>query len=237
MKDSVRVVACQYPNVNQVETSYFSLSGMENKWANRFVFPKDRFKYMFRRSTIKKMVADLLQLDPLRVELQADTLGKPILKNLPYPISISRTEHFFVMAISPGQPIGIDMENLLRPMPEWLDIAGLYFHQDEIHFLNESKDLSHFYKIWTRKESYLKLQGHGLTRDLSNFCVIDPLDIFIEDAEIDQTTYRFVEFKASSHHQICVCLPTSSKNKIHLQLIQFKPDTQGLSYEPWLDCI
>jgi 4'-phosphopantetheinyl transferase len=66
---------------------------------------------------------------------------------------------------------GVDLERL-RPMPDALDLATQYFYPWEIRVLRQQDPAplaAAFLSAWTRKESYVKAVGGGLSMPLSNF--------------------------------------------------------------------
>lgn len=83
--------------------------------------------------------------------------GKPLLKGL--CLSVSHSGGAAVLALS-SLPVGCDMERL-RTAP--LPVANKKFTARERAYLEGSgeRDLD-FFKLWTAKESYLKLTGEGL---------------------------------------------------------------------------
>lgn len=77
----------------------------------------------------------------------------------------------WVVAAFAGKPVGIDVEKI-RDVN--LQIAHRFFSPMEVNFLMsapEDQRKSHFFELWTLKESYLKSIGKGLTQPLSSFTI------------------------------------------------------------------
>ncbi len=97
--------------------------------------------------------------------------GKPYL--LRYPglhFNLSHSGGWVVCAVA-SSPVGIDVEEI-RPVD--FDIARRFFSRSEYDELMRralADRLDHFYNLWTVKESYVKLNGHGLSQPLDAFAV------------------------------------------------------------------
>jgi len=94
--------------------------------------------------------------------------GKPYLSDYPHiHFNSSHCDYGCICAIA-DSPIGIDIQEI-RPF-SW-SIANRCCSVEEKQLLRNSADpAAEFTKIWTMKESYLKMKGTGITVDL---CSID----------------------------------------------------------------
>jgi 4'-phosphopantetheinyl transferase len=75
-----------------------------------------------------------------------------------------------VVAVA-SAPVGIDVERIRKPR---LDVALRFFSEEEkgvLLKLPDEEQTQYFYRLWTIKESYLKLTGEGLTASLNTFTV------------------------------------------------------------------
>ena len=89
------------------------------------------------------------------VSLARDSAGRPFLPEYPaLDFSITHSVGVAFCALSDGGRIGIDAE-LLRKFPNAQRLAARFFSPDE-----RGED---FFRIWTRKEAYLKYLGTGMT--------------------------------------------------------------------------
>lgn len=105
--------------------------------------------------------------------------GKPYFINLPkLHFSISHSKDTVAVAFSESN-VGLDLEKI-QPAKEKL--SRRFFTPNEAAAVlaldGYDKDLL-FCKIWTAKESYLKLTGDGLARPLSSFDVLN--EAFIKE--------------------------------------------------------
>lgn len=96
--------------------------------------------------------------------------GKPYLESNPVCISLSHSGDLVLCAVSPHE-VGCDIERLGKPR---LEIARRCFHPLEYDALNRceaDERVRLFYRLWTRKESAVKMTGRGLAEGLSTFAV------------------------------------------------------------------
>ena len=120
--------------------------------------------------------------------------GKPILANDPnIHFNLSHSGLLAVCAVS-DHPVGVDVEPLRDAIPE---VVTMCFQTAEQEWIKASDDPGYaFSRLWTRKESYLKLSGEGLSRPLDSFCVLPgkgaPKEAHFAESE-------------EMGHLICVC--------------------------------
>ena len=95
-------------------------------------------------------------------------------------VNLSHSGEYVACAIG-DEAVGIDIQKL-RGYKEAL--AKRYFHKEELAcLLNAPTDdkESIFYRIWTRKEAYIKYTGLGMKQDLSLFSVLEDNGYVYED--------------------------------------------------------
>ncbi len=139
----------------------------------------------------------LRQAGASNLNLRALPNGKPVLTASPdIHFNLSHSGILAVCAVS-DQPVGVDVEVIQSANPE---IGALCFQKQELAWINQSNDPARaFTRLWTRKESYLKRLGTGLTDDPRAFSVLPggkPEGV------------AFYEYEEMSH-LICVCTLTS----------------------------
>ncbi len=110
-------------------------------------------------------------LSPLgRPELMPRRDGRPAPS-----FNLTHSGDFAACAILYGAPIGIDAEDIRRPI-NVAEMAERWFHPSERRLLKriaEVKRVEMFFRIWTTKEAILKTTGHGLRIEPQLFAV-DP---------------------------------------------------------------
>ena len=106
--------------------------------------------------------------------------------------SLSHAGSWALCAVS-DRPAGCDVERLGRGDPR---IPGRFFHPEERAALEAAGDPAKwdrlFGRIWTRKESYLKATGEGISAPLSGFSVlVDPPGGRFFGAQAPDAEYAF----------------------------------------------
>lgn len=142
------------------------LSPQELRKASRFVFERDRRRYLSAHGQLRRLLSDYTGVSPARLEFVEGPFGKPALSNaVRCSFNLSHSEDAAVVLIAPRGEIGVDVE-MLRPMPDALALAERNFSRAENASLREvalaARDQT-FLTGWTRKEACLKAIGSGLS--------------------------------------------------------------------------
>src|SRR6202012_3586769 len=121
-----------------------------------------------------------------------NAFGKPELRQNGPPFSLrfslSHSPSIAVLAVTNGEPVGVDVEDV---KPIEAEVADSHFSASERSQLNQLRGdawLRGFYRCWTRKEAILKAEGVGLSRPLDSFDVSLLPD---ETAQLVGTRRRF----------------------------------------------
>ncbi len=110
----------------------------------------------------------------------ADTAhGKPYVKELPdVHFSITHGGGIWACAVG-GCEAGLDLQEVRERKTE--PIAQRFFHPSEIAWLAEHDSPEEFFRIWAKKESYVKYTGTGLSEGLDYFSVVDGVPAFQQE--------------------------------------------------------
>jgi 4'-phosphopantetheinyl transferase len=146
--------------------------------AERFHFDADRATYVAAHAMLRRVLRACLGGDePCFVR---SPLGRPELasrrEGLPVPsFNLTHTRGFAACAVLDRAPIGIDAEDIRRPI-EAAEMAARWYAPSEqglLAQLPEHRRSEMFFRIWTLKEAILKTTGHGLRIEPARFAV-DP---------------------------------------------------------------
>jgi len=153
------------------------LSDGERLRASRFVFERDRRRFIVGRARLRHLLASRLGVQPDAVELAYGPRGKPRLSrsfaDADLCFNVSHTEDLAVYAFSSGREIGVDVE-AVREMRDADEIAARFFsrRENEAYRALDLRDKPlGFFNCWTRKEAFIKALGDGLYHPLNRFDV------------------------------------------------------------------
>lgn len=112
--------------------------------------------------------------------IKTGTNGKPEVQGLHF--NISHSNDIVICAVSEND-IGCDIEKISTAN---LSIAKRFFTENEFKYIESfsGKDADNeFYRLWTAKESFIKMTGEGLSRPLKSFEVqcIPKMQIIINE--------------------------------------------------------
>ena len=153
------------------------LSEDEHARANRFHFQKDREHFIVARGLLRTILGWYLGREPNALRFYYSGYGKPALVETEgldaLRFNLSHSGRFALVAVTRGREVGVDIE-LIRP--DFVDehIAENFFSPFEVASLRAlpaDLQLEAFFTCWTRKESYIKARGEGLSLALDGFDV------------------------------------------------------------------
>jgi 4'-phosphopantetheinyl transferase len=154
-----------------------TLSADEQQRAARYVAPSARDQFIVARGLLRALLARYLDLSP--AEIRFGTRGtKPglLAPNVPLYFNVSHSRSLVLIAVSLRGEVGVDVEEQ-RTMQTYLDLAHRFFCPSEAQAIGAlPPELSEaaFFRVWTRKEAFLKLTGLGLSGGLESFEVSVP---------------------------------------------------------------
>lgn len=160
--------------LHRLETT---LTDDERSRGERFVFARDRSRFVAARGILRDTLGKYLGEPPAGLRFHDGPNGKPALggKNSKAGIrfNLSHSNGMGIYAFSGERELGIDLE-LIRPDFAAQEIAERFFSPSEIaewQALPDSSRAEGFFLCWTRKEAYVKARGEGLTIPLQSFDV------------------------------------------------------------------
>ena len=151
------------------------LDEKETLRARRFVFPRDRDRFVRAHATMRRVLAEYSEISPDQICFVNGAYGKPSIDSAPgaepLQFNLSHSGDIAVLAVARTYDLGIDVE-VVRPIER--DIAEHHFSPAELlalGSLDNEEWLSGFYRCWTSKEALLKGEGLGLNLPLDAFDV------------------------------------------------------------------
>lgn len=139
--------------------------------------------------------------------------GKPYIKNNPVYFSISHCDGLAVCVLSEDE-IGVDCESIRRASNAVM--KRCYGDSEKQNVINSPDSDTTFSRLWTLKESYVKMTGDGIASDLKTKCfdIKNSRTLFESGAVFYHYNCQFDD----NDYFISVCLRTD--NKITAETIQ-----------------
>lgn len=155
-----------------------TLSVDEIARARRFVFERDRHRFVAAHAVLRQLLGPLSGPADDGLRFVTGRFGKPALASNGPHFNLSHSQGIGLIALSTRDELGVDVE-VVRPMPDALALAAAYFSPAEQAALAACPDAQRdraFFICWTRKEACLKAVGIGLHLALNGFEVgIEPV--------------------------------------------------------------
>jgi len=143
--------------------------------ADRFRFQKHHDWFVFRRASLRRVLARYTGIDADRITFDYGGHGKPVLPADANPTGVtfnaSHSHGLALIAVSLGRRLGVDVELIQDGLREE-GLAQRFFTANEVAALESlpaSQQELGFYLCWSRKEAYVKARGQGLSLPLDSF--------------------------------------------------------------------
>ncbi len=153
------------------------LSEEEQHQANRFYFAKDQERYIVARGLLRHILSWYVACKPASISFIYNKYGKPELSPICNPLdlnfNLSHSGEIILYSFILHSAIGIDVERIC-PKSDYENIVYSHFSDIEKEMFSKIPDRDKnkaFFHYWTRKESYIKALGMGLSYPLNEFSV------------------------------------------------------------------
>ncbi len=160
-------------DVNKYEGIYNKyselISSERREKISRIKPEKDKILSFFAEVEMRLKISEFSEIPYRKIKFNYNQKGKPYIKDFEYNFSVSHSGNIIAFTLS-EEPVGIDIEYMKSPR---LRVAERFFTEHEYNYIiNSELPELEFYKIWTSKESYLKMLGTGLSKSLKSFDVL-----------------------------------------------------------------
>lgn len=148
------------------------LAPAERRRAESFHFERDRNRFIAGRGTLRAILGCYLHAPPSTVELTVGSHGKPLLagsfarSNLHF--NLAHCEDLALLAVAQGRVVGVDLEQICN-MDRAQEMAACFCstrENAEFQSLPPGEKDTAFFRLWTRKEAWLKATGKGIGESL-----------------------------------------------------------------------
>ncbi|HSK64424.1 MAG TPA: 4'-phosphopantetheinyl transferase superfamily protein [Pyrinomonadaceae bacterium] len=165
----------------RVDAFLHTLDDEERARAGRFHFDKHRRHFVVGRGVLRLLLSRYLETRPEDVRFHYGSHGKPLLDGEHRANSLrfnaSHSGDLALYAFVQDYEVGVDVEYIKQDFSTE-EIAERFFSSHEIETITslEKPDRpAAFFRLWTRKEAYIKAIGTGLSHPLNTFDVTAPI--------------------------------------------------------------
>lgn len=176
------------------------LDAGESSRARAFHAVSDADRYVIAHGLLRALLARYVDADAAALRFETGLYGKPRLDTaMPangLRFNMSHTHDMIVFAFARDRDVGVDVERW-TPDVECLELAQHFFSRAEsgaLAALPRDAQRAAFFDCWSRKESYIKATGLGVSHGLDHFDVsLAPDDdaALIADRSAPDATYRW----------------------------------------------
>jgi 4'-phosphopantetheinyl transferase len=191
----------------------------ERRRADGFVYECDRRRFIVAHAAMRVMLGRCVGRPPAALRFIRGAYGKPELIDVPSMVrfNLSHAGEVALLAIGLGHDVGVDVEQE-RPIDELL-LSRYCFSANEqaaLASLPAAERRSAFFRCWTRKESFVKAIGLGVSLPLQAFDVGitskgAPLLQSCAAAPVEPTRWRIVSLSVDDGY--AAALTTSREHR------------------------
>ncbi len=185
-----------------LEALWQILDAAERERADRYRYADARERFIAARGMQRQLLATKVGVHPAHVHFSYSEHGKPYLPQAAMPASAAASQVTFnvahsgdciVMAVGWGRDVGIDVERV-RANVDIIRLAERYFAPTEaevLRSLDHEARRSAFFKLWTRKEAFVKALGRGVAYGFKRFAVSLETPVRLQSYPLDTAVQRW----------------------------------------------
>jgi 4'-phosphopantetheinyl transferase len=150
------------------------LTADERDRASRYRFDADRRRFAWTRGILRTLLGFYAGCPPARIQFGEGEKGKlhlsPPHEGLHF--NVSHSHEWALIALARDREVGVDVEHHRPLHHDLFDIATRFFAPPEVRALRAlapAEQEPAFFRIWSRKEAYIKATGEGVSAGLDTF--------------------------------------------------------------------
>ncbi len=192
------------------------LSEAERTRAGLFVTEALRNRWLGAHVALRAILADALGVAPSTIGYGVADAGKPFVavpERHDIEFNLSDSGDVALVAVSRCGPVGVDVEQW-HPHRDRLPLADAFFAEEEreaLRILPPDERHAAFYRVWARKEAFIKATGLGLAFGLSRFAVSIAADtpqlLRIDDDPRLRGRWQLMDVPVPAGHAGALALP------------------------------
>ena len=215
----IRIHGCFIPNyLKDIQANYELLNEAERKRADKYHQLKDSQRFIIARGLLKKTASLYLGVPATEILINIGTNKKPFISSssiLKLEYNLSHAGNWITMAFG-LVAIGIDVEQIQADFnyESLLPICFSSLEQDYIQNKPNSREL--FYRLWTRKESFVKATSKGLDDNLPFLTCLDGEGALLGQFN-DGQSWEIWSFPLDQDHVASISFADRKKNILFVQ--------------------
>lgn len=151
------------------------LSEDESDRADQLKIEIKKKQFIVTRGVLRKLLSNSLGTAAEEIEFFYGQHKKPTIKekhnNKSVEFNISHSEGYALIAMTLDNKVGVDIEKINQKIDHQSLSRRFFSEKEELTNLDKDKQLDAFYRIWVRKESFIKATGEGIAFGLDQFSV------------------------------------------------------------------
>lgn len=174
------------------------LSERERARAQRFFRAEHGRRFAAAHSAMRQILAGYAGCSPAELEYRTGEHGKPHLAASEHlQFNLSHSGDRALVGVATAGAVGVDIE-CHRQLTDRDALADRYFSPAEgqaLRALGDAQRTAAFFRIWSRKEAFIKCIGRGLTQALDSFDVTldvgDARLLAVRDPDLASARFEF----------------------------------------------
>ncbi|HEX4140166.1 MAG TPA: 4'-phosphopantetheinyl transferase superfamily protein [Candidatus Methylacidiphilales bacterium] len=220
--DPASAVVVWLANVPELQDELAGLEALldprERERAESFRFAEDRARFTVGRGLLRHGLRRYAPKVPPAIEMAYSSLGRPLVPaEYEAPrFSISHTRDLVALAFAAGAQAGVDLE-YMQPPVDLLELAERILSEEDLHAfvsLPRHERLPAFFRVWTRKEAYLKARGEGIAtglQDVSVSLAAEAVILVTDRRDSSSTAWRLHSLPVPAEYMGCVACDEATR--------------------------
>lgn len=219
-----------------LERQLATLSDEERERQRRFVFERDRKRFLVSHALVRHALSRYAPVAPGDWQFELNPYGRPSIREpaawRSLQFNLSHTEGRAVVAVAWEMEIGVDVESTTRER-DFGEIAERFFSPLEIAQLKSRPEA--FFDFWTLKEAYIKARGMGLSIPLDSFSIVlenpeQPRILFHEGCPDSAARWRFA-LRQGDGYRVAVAAAAGETGRLEIIERETVPLAEGSAPE------
>lgn len=218
-ESQIRIHRIFIPNYLGAITSFFELlDTAEQKRANNYHHLKDSQRFIIARGILKILVSQYLNCQAKDVCIKIGANKKPYIftnSTVSFEYNISHSGNWIVVAFA-NEAIGVDVEQIQVSFNFESILTACFSNMEQNYVQNNTNSRELFYRLWTRKESFVKATSKGLDDSLPQLTCLDGKWALMNQPSFEHDWENW-SFVLDQDHVASICFKEGKKNILFLE--------------------